>query len=86
MPREIAGKIFYSADEDAPGPPRPSAEEIADAKAQFAAFNAQRKPDSQTPPPEPKTEENRRFWDDLSGTEYENWTYPGDDRPPYPKQ
>lgn len=29
-------------------------------------------------PPEPKTGANRRFWDDLSGTEYEDWTYPGD--------
>ncbi|MEU2092500.1 hypothetical protein ACWDSF_13065 [Nocardia beijingensis] len=83
MPKEIGGKIFYGPGE---GDFRQlTDEEIAEAKKRFAAAAAQRKPADPTRKPEPKTEENRRFWDDLSGTEYEGWTFPGDDRPPTPR-
>ncbi|MGN2638696.1 hypothetical protein ACTD5D_21485 [Nocardia takedensis] len=78
MPREIAGKIF-TPPEEVPESQRLTPEELADARAQFAAFNAHRPP--QPAEHEPKTEANRRMWDDLGGTEYEDWTYPGDDRP-----
>lgn len=75
MPREIAGKIFRSPGE--PGAaPQMTDEEWAEAKKGFDAFNAEvRKFDGQ-PPKEERTEENRRFWDDTSGTEYGTWTPP----------
>ncbi|MBF6077957.1 hypothetical protein [Nocardia beijingensis] len=84
MPKEIGGKIFYKPGEEGAAPPL-TAEELAEIKKRFAAANAQRKPADPDRTPEPKTEENRRFWDDLSGTEYEEWTFPGDDRPPTPR-
>ncbi|WP_433659931.1 hypothetical protein ACQPW1_45610 [Nocardia sp. CA-128927] len=73
MPRRIAGKIFYEPGEPGAAPPLTDAEQ-AEVQKGFDAFNAKvRKTDGQ-PPTEERTEENRRFWDDLSGTEYEGWT------------
>ncbi|MEV0250800.1 hypothetical protein AB0H76_29685 [Nocardia sp. NPDC050712] len=71
MPEEIAGKIFHAPGEDT-GHPEMSEEERAAILAQFDAWNADK---ASLPPrnPEPRTEENRKFWDDLSGTEYEEW-------------
>ncbi|WP_431958458.1 hypothetical protein [Nocardia lijiangensis] len=71
MPREIAGKIIYAPGEDT-GRPKLTAEEREQALAEFDAWNAAK---AQLPAqtPAPRTEENRRFWDDLSGTEYEGW-------------
>lgn len=89
MPERIAGKTFYSPDE-IPEHLRPSAEALAEAEAKFAAYDAALKAARAAGGPpkyEPKTEANRRMWDDLNGTEYEDWTPADgtDDRPPRPR-
>lgn len=84
MPDRIAGKTFYGPDE-VPEDKRVSAEALAEATAKLAAFNRSVRASEATglPDYEPKTEANRRMWDDLSGTDYESWTPAdgNDDRP-----
>ncbi|MBH0778581.1 hypothetical protein [Nocardia bovistercoris] len=83
MPRKIGGKIFTSR-EELPPEKRMSDAEMEAARQMFAEANARRERELGDRPSLPKTEANRRMWDDLGGTEYEDWTYPGDDRPPRP--
>jgi hypothetical protein len=67
MPEEIAGKTFY-----APGEldiPPSTAEEIAEAKSMFAAFEQR----SQQVAPEDRVPQPERYGDDMMGTEYEAW-------------
>jgi hypothetical protein len=65
---EIAGKIFSTPEEA--GVTRPTAEELAEARKAFD--EAQKRIDSLTDE-ERWTDVPRKFWDDLSGTEYEGW-------------
>jgi hypothetical protein len=63
---EIAGKIFSTPEEA--GVTRPSAEEIAHARKLFDEF--QEKIDN-VPDADRLTEVSAKFFDDVSGTEYE---------------
>jgi hypothetical protein len=63
--REIAGKIFCTAEEAGATPPTEA--EIARARRLFDEF--QKKMDAI--PPDQVTEVSPKFWDDTSGTEYE---------------
>ncbi|BBX61860.1 hypothetical protein MSAS_10340 [Mycobacterium saskatchewanense] len=63
---EIAGKIFLSPEEA--GVPPPTKEKIERARKMFAEF--QEKVDAVRDEDRPKTI-SPKFWDDISGTEYE---------------
>lgn len=64
--KEIAGKIFMSRDEAGASPP--SAEKLARARKLFDEF--QKKVDAVAEEDQP-TETSPKFWDDISGTEYD---------------
>jgi hypothetical protein len=66
MAEEIAGKIFSTPEEA--GVTRPTDEELADARKLFDEFQEQidRVPEADIP-----TEVSSKFFDDVSGTEYE---------------
>ena len=66
MSREIAGKIFLTAEEAGVAPP--TDEERARARKLFDEF--QKKVDAVAEEDRP-TEISPKFWDDISGTEYE---------------
>ena len=67
MSREIAGKIFLTAEEAGVTPP--TEEELARARKLFDEF--QKKVDAVAEEDRP-TEISPKFWDDISGTEYEH--------------
>jgi len=64
--REIAGKIFLTPEEA--GTPPPSAEKLARARKLLDEF--QEKVDAVAEEDRP-TEISPKFWDDISGTEYD---------------
>lgn len=64
--REIAGKIFLTAEEAGVTPP--TEEELARARKIFDEFQA--KVDAVAEEDRP-TEISSKFWDDISGTEYD---------------
>ncbi|MEE6179981.1 hypothetical protein [Mycobacterium sp. 050134] len=64
--KEIAGKIFLSPEEA--GVPPPTKEKIERARRMFAEF--QEKVDA-VPDEDRPTKISPKFWDDISGTEYE---------------
>jgi hypothetical protein len=64
--REIAGKIFLTPEEA--GVPPPTKEKLARARKMFDEF--QKKVDA-VPEEERVTEVSPKFWDDISGTEYD---------------
>jgi hypothetical protein len=66
MSKEVAGRIFSTPEEA--GVTRPTDEEIAQARNLFDEFQEQidRVPDEDIP-----TEVSSKFFDDVSGTEYE---------------
>ncbi|MCV7443197.1 hypothetical protein H7K33_13235 [Mycobacterium paraense] len=66
MSKEIAGKIFLTAEEA--GVPPPSEEKLARARKMFDEF--QKKVEA-VPEEDRPTEVSRKFWDDISGTEYD---------------
>ena len=68
MAKKIAGKIFSTPEEA--GVTRPTAEELAEARKLFD--EVQKRIDNLTDE-ERWTEVPKKFWDDLSGTEYEGW-------------
>lgn len=70
MSERIAGKNFTSREEL--GLPPMSEEELADAKAQFAAFNAEGDAAREAGTADYIDNPSRRFWDDTTGTEYED--------------
>ncbi|ASF09116.1 hypothetical protein NBRGN_067_00330 [Nocardia brasiliensis NBRC 14402] len=70
MSERIAGKTFTNREEL--GLPPASDEEIADAKAQFAAFNREADARRAAGTADHIEEPSRRFWDDTTGTEYED--------------
>jgi hypothetical protein len=65
--REIAGKIFLTPEEAGATPP--TEEELARARKLFDEF--QKKVDAVAEEDRP-TEISPKFWDDISGTEYEH--------------
>ncbi|MCV7075592.1 hypothetical protein [Mycobacterium szulgai] len=67
MSERIAGKIFSTPEEAGVTPP--TEEELIHARKLFDDF--QRKVDA-VPPEDRLTEISPKFWDDISGTEYEN--------------
>ncbi|OBJ48183.1 hypothetical protein [Mycobacterium sp. 1423905.2] len=66
MSKKIAGKTFLTAEEAGVTPP--SAEELVRARQMFDAF--QREVDA-IAPEDRVTDVSPKFWDDTSGTEYE---------------
>ena len=68
MSREIAGKIFLTPEEA--GVPPPTDEKLARARKMFDDFH--KKVDA-VPEEDRPTEVSPKFWDDMSGTEYEGW-------------
>lgn len=64
--REIAGKIFLTPEET--GAARPTEDKIERARKMFAEF--QKKVDAVAEDDRP-TDISPKFWDDISGTEYE---------------
>ncbi len=64
--REIAGKIFLTPEEA--GVPPPSEEKLARARKMFDEF--QKKVDA-VPEEDRPNEVSPKFWDDISGTEYD---------------
>ncbi len=66
MSKEIAGKIFLTLEEA--GVPPPSKEKLARARKMFDEF--QKKVDTVPDEDRPK-EVSPKFWDDISGTEYD---------------
>ncbi|WP_407688467.1 hypothetical protein [Mycobacterium sp. HUMS_1102779] len=66
MSKELAGKIFSTPEEAGVTPP--TEEELANARKIFDEF--QRKVDAVTPE-DRVTEVSPKFWDDTSGTEYD---------------
>ena len=66
MSERIAGKTFSTPEEA--GVTRPTEEELARARKLFDEF--QRKVDA-VPPENRVKEVSPKFWDDISGTEYE---------------
>ena len=66
MSKEIAGKIFLTAEEAGATPPTEA--ELARARKLFDEF--QKKVDAVADEDRP-TEISPKFWDDISGTEYE---------------
>jgi hypothetical protein len=64
--KEIAGKIFLTREEAGATPPTP--EKLARARKLFDEF--QKKVDAVAEEDRP-TEVSPKFWDDISGTEYE---------------
>lgn len=64
--REIAGKVFMAREEAGATPP--SAEKLARARQLFDEF--QEKVDAVADEDRP-TEISPKFWDDISGTEYD---------------
>jgi hypothetical protein len=64
--REIAGKIFLTPEEAGCAPP--TEEKLARARKMFDEF--QKKVDA-VPEEDRPTEISPKFWDDISGTEYE---------------
>lgn len=69
MAKEIAGKIFYTAEEaKAAGFTQPTAAEIELARKLFDEF--QKKVDAVST--DRVREVSPKFWDDTSGTEYEH--------------
>jgi hypothetical protein len=66
--KKIAGKIFSTPEEA--GVTRPTAEELAEARKLFD--EVQKRIDNLTDE-ERWTGVPKKFWDDMSGTEYEGW-------------
>jgi hypothetical protein len=64
--REIAGKIFSTPEEAGVTPP--TEEELAEARKAFDEFQA--KVDA-VAPEDRVTDVSPKFWDDISGTEYD---------------
>ncbi|WP_082958876.1 hypothetical protein [Mycobacterium sp. E3198] len=66
MSREIAGKIFLTAEEAGVTPP--TEEELAEIQKQFDEFEEK----INAVAPEDRVKEvSPKFWDDISGTEYD---------------
>ncbi|MFG1797790.1 hypothetical protein [Nocardia sp. NPDC049149] len=73
MPKEVGGKIFYTAEEAKELGFMPSPEEIARNEAILAAFDQTIRETG--PAPEGTAPGfGGRFSDDLDGTEWEGWT------------
>lgn len=68
MAKKIAGKIFSTPEEA--GVARPSAEEVANARKLFDELQERI---DRVPEQERWKEVPKKFWDDMSGTEYEGW-------------
>jgi hypothetical protein len=66
MAKHIAGKIFSTPEEAGVTPP--TEEELAEARKAFDEFQA--KVDA-VAPEDRVTEVSPKFWDDISGTEYD---------------
>jgi hypothetical protein len=66
LSKEIAGKVFLTPEEAGVAPP--TEEELARARKMFDEF--QQKVDA-VPEEDRPTEVSPKFWDDISGTEYD---------------
>ncbi|WP_082951719.1 hypothetical protein [Mycobacterium sp. 852002-51057_SCH5723018] len=68
MAKHIAGKIFSTPEEAGVTPP--TQEELAEIRKQFDEFEQKI---NAVAPEDRVREVSPKFWDDTSGTEYENW-------------